>query len=75
MFNNKQFDGKNIQTFMAIFHHETQRESLLKHFEKNGARVCAVITVPCWNIYGQIIGDDYAIIYQASKEISYEVLT
>ncbi len=63
--------GTYVLTYYYAADHIKVRESL----ENQGARICGVLTVPFWNIYGQITGNQHAVIYQATEELGCEVLT
>jgi hypothetical protein len=56
-----------------MYYHPSDRESVISQLKEKEAYINAILTVPFWNIHSQILGDQYAVVYQAKEEISVEV--
>ena len=63
------------QTFLIECHFDDNLNSIKKAIDKNGGYVVAVLTVPFWNTYGQMLHDNYAVVYQCEKELELEIKT
>jgi hypothetical protein len=64
-----------MKTFMLTYYHESDFESVRAQINDQNGIVFSVVRVPFWNVYGQIVSHEYAVVYQAHKEISVETLT
>lgn len=62
-----------MKTFIFTFTNPFDSKSIKKSLENKGAYFVSEIELPFWNVYGQILKTQYAIIYQHHKKLDFEV--
>ena len=66
---------KRMKTYMVEFHYASNTKKIIKSILENGAHFVTITKIPFWNLYGQILHEDYLIIYQHTHELEFEILT
>jgi hypothetical protein len=64
-----------VETRVLCFYHECDLEVVPAAITKRGGYVCAVISVPFWNVYGEKVSIQYAVVYQSKEPIDVAVKT
>ena len=62
-----------METRVLCFYRECDCNVVPDAISKRGGHVCAVIKVPFWNVYGQRLSEQYAVVYQSKEPIDVEV--
>lgn len=64
-----------MNTFVVTYLYDQDHKNVREQLLSQGAHICAVLTIPFWNIYNQRLKDQFAVVYQSKKELDIEVLT
>ena len=62
-----------METRILCYHIENDYNKIKDTIKKNGGFICAVIKIPLRNKFGDIVTNQFAVIYQSKEEIDVEV--
>jgi len=69
------FRETSMNIYIVTCYRASDIQNVVWQLKKNGVRFWTITKIPFWNIHMQIVGEQYAFIYQHTEELNIEVQT